>query len=95
MDSKNDKSKRLRADDEMLRKILVRECGSDETDEFAADELELSSRNDYEDFAKKEQYPHDEEFAEDVPPFGESEYFSTCEYTMIPTDDDSVNCQGS
>ncbi|MDE6398556.1 MAG: hypothetical protein K2L51_04470 [Clostridiales bacterium] len=95
MNHNDDKSKRLRTDDEMLRKILTRECGDCETDEFAADELELNSLADYEEEAKRNQYPQTEEFAEDAAGIGESEYFSTCNYTMIPTDDDTVNCQGS
>lgn len=79
--------KRLRTDEDMLKKILIRECGNDETDEYAADELELRGDG-YEAYEEDAQ-----EFGEDG--IGESNYFSTCEYTMIPTDDDSVNCQGS
>lgn len=79
----DEKKKKPRTDEEMLKKILLTECG--DADEFAADELELGG-----------EYYGEGEFAEDGnPPIGESEYFSTCEYTMIPTDDDSVNCQGS
>ena len=95
MEHNDDKSKRLRTDEEMLRKILTRECGECETDEFAADELELIGLSDYEEEAKRNQYPQSEEFAEDAGEIGESEYFSTANYTMIPTDEDAVNCQGS
>ena len=68
----------LHTDEEMLKKILLRQCGECETDEFAADELELM-----------------ESLRDKNPEIGESEYFSTCEYTMIPTDDDAINSQGS
>lgn len=77
------KEKQLRTDDEMMRKILRRECGTRDIDEYAADELEL------------ENHRGNEEFAADNPPMGKSEYFSTCEFTMIDTDDDTVNFQGS
>ena len=90
-----DKQRELKADDKMMRKILVRECGDCETDEYAADMLELGEDGEYAAFAEQNQYPQDEEFAEDNPIPGKSRYFSTAEYTMIPTDDDSINCQGS
>ena len=51
-------------------------------DECVADELEEKARRAYEEYAEDEG-------------IGESEYFSTCEYTMIPTDDDAINNQGS
>ncbi|MCI8458786.1 MAG: hypothetical protein HFE46_03880 [Clostridia bacterium] len=95
MNRNQENNKPLATDEQMMQKILLRECGSVQSDEFAADELELHSDSDYAKFARREQYPHDQEFAEDQPPIGESRYFSTCDYTMIPTDDDSVNCQGS
>ncbi len=80
------KKKTLRTDENMLKKILIRECGDCETDEFAADELEVESR-------LREQ---SEEFASDNPEIGESEYFSTCNYTMVTNnDDDLVDYQGS
>ena len=76
--------------DDMMRKILKHECGNGETDEYAADTLELMSE--YAD----DEYDEDEELAEDIG-IGKSKYFSTCDYTMIGKndDEDSVNYQGS
>lgn len=82
MQNEDKSGKKLRADGEMMKKILLSKCGSAEEDEFAADELELMDET-------------DSEFGEDEMGIGESEYFSTCEYTMIPTDDDAINSQGS
>ncbi len=79
------KKKALRTDEDMLKKILIRECGDFECDEFAADELEVES-------SARE---HSEEFASDNPEIGESEYFSTCDYTMVSDSDDLIDCQGS
>ena len=86
MQNNNDNNNGLQTEREMLKKILIRECGDCETDEFAADELEVESR-------LREQ---SEEFASDNPEIGESEYFSTCNYTMVTNnDDDLVDYQGS
>lgn len=78
--------------DNMMKKILAHECGYNEIDEFAADELEIMSR-----YYDDNEIDEDEEFAEDIG-IGKSKYFSTCDYTMIPRnddDDDTVNYQGS
>lgn len=86
MDNNENKKHTLKTDEDMLRKILLRECGDCESDEYAADVLELGN------------YQADIEAGEDNPPIGESVEFSTCEYTMIPRSDDddsTVNCQGS
>ena len=85
MQNNNDNNNGLQTEREMLKKILLRRCGNCETDEFAADELELMERLE----------GRDCECGEDNPEIGDSEYFSTCEYTMIPTDDDAINSQGS
>lgn len=82
MKNKKDK-KDLRTDEEMLKKILLNKCGNRDTDEYAADELELKSRRE------------NAEFADDNPEIGESEYFSTCEYKMVNEDDDLIDFQGS
>ena len=63
------------------RKALKKE--ERDIDEFAADDLELGALAD-----------EDEDDEEDEG-IGESEYFSTCDFTMIPTDDDTINSQGS
>ena len=86
MKNPKDKKDRLRANEDMMKKILIGECGDCDTDEFAADELDL-----------RNYLSEDVEVAEDGE-IGESEYFSTCEYTMIPRkseEDGTVNCQGS
>ncbi len=86
MDKNENKKQNLKTDEDMLKKILLRECGDCETDEYAADVLELNN------------YLQNCEAGEDNPPIGESVEFSTCKYTMIPRGDDddtTVNCQGS
>ncbi len=84
-----DKDKKIapQADDEMMHKILEHNCGNRETDEFAADELELA-------YFHKNRPTDEEEFAQDEG-IGESKYFSTCEFTMINDEDDLINSQGS
>ena len=76
--------------DDMMRRILAHECGSNETDEYAADTLEFMSEY------RDDEPDEDEEYAEDIG-IGKSKYFSTCDYTMIGKndDEDSVNYQGS
>lgn len=77
--------------DDMMKKILLHECGNGEVDEYAADELELMSE-----YAEDSDLSEDEEYAEN-PGIGKSKYFSTCDYTMIGRgdDDDTVDYQGS
>lgn len=81
----------LKTDVPMMKKILVRECGDCETDEFAADEIEIGSN-----LLQDEECDgcEDSEFAEDTE-IGESKYFSTCKFTMISDEDDLVDFQGS
>lgn len=85
-----DKHKALQTDEDIMKKILTRECGNCETDEFAADELEAGRVGYFPTYEEDE----DEEFAQDEG-IGKPDYFSTCEFTMISDEDDLIDFQGS
>lgn len=92
VDKHENKKNALHTDEEMLKKILIRECGDCDTDEFAADQVELGSDRYFPVPSDAEE--QNEEFAQDEE-IGEPDYFSTCDFTMIGDEDGLIDYQGS